>query len=427
MTNKKNLKVAIISCFSDPLSPLGGRQAGGVSVYIYDLVRALSKAGVSVDVFTRWENRKTDQIVKIAQRGRVIRLKAGPRHFIPHEEVGVYMPDFIEHVLSFARENKIKYDLIHSHQYISGMVALQLKYILKIPLIHSFHSLGKVKAQVQGCDETLERYEVEQQILKKADKIIATSPQEKIDIINLYESDDEKVSIVPAGVNLKRFSKLNLDLARKKTGIAKEKKVIVFAARMDINKGGLTLIQAIKKIKTYYKSIFKNLEVHIFSGDPRKSRSKEKKEANFRKKMNSEISRLGLSKTIKLSPALDQEKLHYYYSSANAVIMPSYYESFGLVAAEAMASGTPVIASNVGGLRWVVQDGITGFHAEPNNPKQFAQKIVEILIDKKLEERLRENCAIYAHQTFNWDNSAAKIKGIYESELAKNSWSQKVV
>lgn len=415
--NNKNLKIAMISCFSDPLAPVGGRQIGGASIYINELAKNLDNLGVSVDVFTRWDNRRADQVARISKRSKVIRLKAGPRNFISQEDYASYMPEFIENFLKYCREKKLHYDIIHTHQYASGLVGLRLKYILKTPLVHTFHSLGKIKYQAMGKDisnENDERFLVENKIISNAEKIVATSPQEKVSIIKLYNKKNENnIVVIPAGVNFKRFTTLTKDIARKKLHIDKNKKIIMFAGRMDENKGLTVLIEAVKRIKNYYPKVYENLLVYVFAGDPRKERRKEKVEETFRHKVVKLMSECMVKDKIFLSQGIDQEKLHYYYCAANLVAMPTYYESFGLVAIEAMASGTPVVVSNVGGLKWTVQNNLTGYKVPAKNPLELARKMVKILDDPELEKRLGQNARIYVSQNFDWQNIAREIKKIY--------------
>lgn len=415
---KKNLKIAMISCFSDPLAPVGGRQIGGASIYINELAKNLDNLDVSVDVFTRWDNRRSEQIARISKRAKVIRLKAGPRNFIPQENYSSYLAEFIENFLKYCREKKLEYDIIHTHQYASGLIGLRLKYILKLPLVHTFHSLGKVKLEAMGQnidDPTNERFLIENKIISKAEKIIATSPQEKINIINLYNSKAENsITVIPAGVNLKRFTPIETNVARKKLGLGQDKKIVVFAGRMDENKGLTVLVEAVKLIKNYYPKVFEKLLVLVFAGDPRKERRKEKIEDSFRRQVIKLISSKKLKDKFVLSQAVDQEKLHYYYCAANLVAMPTYYESFGLVAVEAMACGTPVVVSDVGGLKWTVHNDLTGYKVTARKPLDLARKMVKILDNPELESRLGQNAEIYADQNFNWQIIANNIKKVYE-------------
>jgi D-inositol-3-phosphate glycosyltransferase len=163
----------------------------------------------------------------------------------------------------------------------------------------------------------------------------------------------------------------------------------------------------------------KNLEVLIFSGDPRKILKKERTESGLRQQLKNSVKRFGLEQCVKLHNGLDQDKLHRYFGAADIVVVPSFYESFGMVAVEAMATGTPVVASNVGGLQWTIEDGITGFHAKAGNPRDFARQILKIINDKQLEERLAENAKIHVQNNFSWALAAERTAHIYKTLLEK--------
>lgn len=417
MPDSSNFRVAMISEHGDPLAPLGGQQSGGQNVYVYELAKALSNLGIKVDVFTRWDNRQSANIVRFAKRAKVIRLKAGPRHFISKDKFGPLMPEFVEHFLEYLRSNKIKYNLIHSNYYYSGWVGIQLKNILKIPLVHTYHSLGLLKKQALGEKDTSpdERIKIETLILNNADKIVSTSPQEKISMIEEYQAKVANIVVIPAGVNIRRFTPLNKNLARKKLKLPADKFIVVFAGKMERRKGGITLIKAVNNIKNRWPKIYRNLLVFMFSGDPRTQRTKEKQEKIAKHDLKNTVEQYKLKDAIKLLPGITQEKLHYYYGAANVVVMPSYYEPFGMVAVEAMATGTPVVASNVGGLKWIIEDNITGFHAEVKNPVSFARQIVKILSKPSLADRLCKNSIIRSRNNFSWVKIAQKILKVYKN------------
>lgn len=413
--NTTELTVAMISEHGDPLAPLGGQQAGGQNVYVYELARALSRLGVRVDVFTRWENRKAAQKVRFATRAKVIRLKAGPRHFISKDQFGPLMPEFVERFLEYGRETKTKYDLIHSNYYYSGWAGIRLKQILEIPLVATFHSLGKMKQTALGKSDTspTERLDIEQQIFAEADRIIATSPQEKAFMAKAYGADERNIAIVPPGVNVRRFSPVKQDAARKRLKLDPEKHIVVFAGKMEPRKGALTLVEAVDRIRTDASDVFDALEVFLFSGDPRQRLRKEARETDFRHMIRDEIAQRKLGHTIKFLPGVGQEMLHYYYAAADVVAMPSYYEPFGMVAIEAMATGTPVVASAVGGLLWTVQDGVTGFQVKPRNAGDLAKKLLRVLRDPTLRASLGEQAHERTTADFAWQSVAATIYNEY--------------
>ncbi len=420
--NNSMLTIAMLSEHGDPIAPLGGQQSGGQNVYVYELSRALSNLGVKVDVFTRWENRKSAQKIRFAKHAKVVRLKAGPRQFISKDKFGPLMPEFVEHFLEYARTAKRKYDVIHTHYYYSGWAGMQLKHLLHIPLVATYHSLGIYKKKALGSRDTspLQRIKIEKKIAELSDKIITTSPQEKVCLISEYQTDPNKVIVIPAGVNIRRFSHLDRTLARKRLGIPLDKIIVMFAGKMERRKGAITLVTAIRVIKHTYPELYKKLSVLLLSGDPRTQRHKEKQEATARHDVKDAIFTMGVSDTVKLLPGVGQELLHFYYGAANVVVIPSYYESFGMVAIEAMATGTPIVASEVGGLQWIVEDGITGFHAKPKDAKGFARQIVKILIHPELAHRLSKNAMIRVHRNYSWPLIAESVLDVYEHLVERN-------
>ncbi len=418
--NDRPLTIAMISEHGDPLAPLGGQQAGGQNVYVYELARSLSALGVKVDVFTRWENRTADPIVRFATRAKLIRLKAGPRHFISKDKFGPLMPEFIEHFLEYMRASKRQYDLIHTNYYYSGWAGLRLKEILKIPMVATYHSHGLMKREALGEQDSSpdERTRIEQEIFAGADGIVATSPEEKIFMLKHYGTA-QQLAIIPPGVNLRRFSPIKQEYARRKLGLATDKKIVVFAGKMEPRKGALTPIEALREIPRRWPATYHQPELYLFSGDPRQKLRKEERERDIRHKVRDAITRYKLEDAIHFMPGQPQDVLHEYYAAADVVVMPSYYEPFGMVAIEAMASGSPVVASDVGGLRWTVEDGITGYHAKPKDGLDFARQVVRILKNPALRNRLGENAQIRARREFGWQGIARKMKQFYTTQLEK--------
>jgi len=275
MKKNNKFRIAMISEHGDPLAPLGGQQSGGQNVYVYELARALSKLGVGVDVYTRWDSKKSDPVVRFAERAKVIRLKAGPQQFVSKDKFGPLMPEFVEKFLEYTRTSKTKYDLIHSHYYFSGWAGLQLKNILKVPLVETYHSLGLLKKRAMGERDTspTERTAIEKLVMEKADKIIATSPSEKLSMISEYKPKNSDIVVVPCGVNLLRFKPIDKNKSRKKLGIPLNKKIVVFASKMERRKGGLTVVAVAKEIKKRWPAIYENLQIYIVLWRSKKRKS----------------------------------------------------------------------------------------------------------------------------------------------------------
>ncbi|NTU69769.1 glycosyltransferase family 1 protein, partial [bacterium] len=256
-----------------------------------------------------------------------------------------------------------------------------------------------------------ERTDIETEIMQRATRVVVTSPQEKLDMVREYKVSNKNAVVIPPGTNLNNFFPLDKIKSRKKLGIDIDKKIVVFVSKMERRKGGLTFLKTIAEIKKKWPIIFDNMEVYFSSGDPRKSRRGV--ESRYDKELVDTINKNNLDKVIRYMRGLTRETLHYYYGAANVVVMPSYYEPFGMVATEAMATGTPVVASNVGGLKWNVEEGITGYHADPHDYKGFAKQIVKILNDEKLEKRLSENGIIRVNNNFSWKVVTKQMLKLY--------------
>jgi len=415
--NNRDLRVAMISEHGDPLAPIGGQQSGGQNIYVYELARSLSKIGVKVDVFTRHENPADPTVELFAPKARVIRLKAGPMRFVSKEKFDAIMPFFLEEFFGFIKRKKIKYDLIHSHYYYSGWAGVKIKETLDIPLVATFHSLGVVKRKAMGLEDKSpdKRLLIEKEVMDRADHIVAVSPDEKRNIVKEYKINSRKVTVVPPGVNFEKFTPLAKDRARRIAEIDSKSKVIVFAGKLDRGKGVFTLIEAVNFLKKHWPLLYKDLIVYIFSGDPRGNANYSRQDRNLKREFFSLINEYGLADKIRLKPAIEQVKLHTFYAAADVIVMPSLYETFGLVAVEAMATVRPVIASKVGGLKWSIINGTTGLHAKPQNPKDFALQIVKVLQDEEWAQTLGINAYLRVRSNFNWFWTSREILEIYKS------------
>ena len=381
-------KIAIISAHTCPLDRLGTRDAGGMNVYVRELSRALGPMGFEIDVFTRCQDLSLPIIVD--DNGmRVIYLKAGPQAPYPKEVLPRYFGEFLDEIVSFADSED--YDLLHSHHWLSGWVASRLKDIWKVPMIHTFHTLGYLKPS------TRYRLEIEAHTVRAAGSIIATSEVEKNDLIQYYNAESDKIDVIPCGVNLKLFKRLDPGLSKKYLGLPQQK-YLLFVGRIAPIKSIETLLKAMRMLQ---------FQVHLLIiGGENGSR-----ELQSLKKMTG---KLGITNRVSFLEAKPQTVLSYYYSAAEICILPSRYESFGLVALESMACGTPVIASRVGGIPEVVEHGKTGFLITPGDEKEIAGGIEYLLKD----EKLRNSMALQAHKRakgFSWKSVADKVSSIYRT------------
>jgi D-inositol-3-phosphate glycosyltransferase len=416
-------RIAMLSVHTCPLAMLGGKKSGGMNVYVRDLSRELARLGVQVDVYTRSQDSYVPMIsFGLGYGARVIHIKAGPERPIPLTEVTNYLDDFSRGVLQFAAEEGISYDLIHSHYWLSGLVAGKLKEEWNdVPVIHMFHTLGRMKNRVATSDRELapqERIEGEQKVIEIADRIVVATPAEQAQLHWLYGNRSGKEVVVSPGVDLERFKPIPKEAAKAKVGIPTQDKSILFVGRIEPLKGVDTLLQAMALIQERYPAAVENVDVTIIGGDPW-ANDPDLEMA----RLHAMREQLGIHDIVTFIGARDQNELPFYYSAAEMVIMPSHYESFGMVALEAMATGTPVIASEVGGLAFLIRDGENGFHVPSRNPEALAERIYELLTHEACIQKLGQNARKYAQQ-YAWNDIAEKMLGVYGALLAPREAAQ---
>lgn len=413
-------RIAMLSVHTCPLAMLGGKKTGGMNVYVRDFSRELGRQGIQVDVFTRSQDDCQPFIRHdLGYGGRVIHIPAGPERPIPLAENALYLDEFVQGVLNFAAAENAHYDIIHSHYWLSGLVAEKLRVAWGgTPIVQMFHTLGHMKNQIASSDSERapeERIAGEYRVMQIANQIIAATPAEEEQLITLYDADPAKISIIPPGVDLNRFQPIDKKTAKQRVGIPCGDANILFAGRIEPLKGVDTMLRAMALLQQRCPVIVENCCMAIVGGDP------------WADDLDDEMARLqqlrndlDIHDLVVFLGAKDQEILPNYYAAAEMVVMPSHYESFGMVALEAMAMGTPVIASEVGGLAHLVQDGQTGFHVPSRDPEALADRIYALLSSPGCREYLGKNAREYAKQ-YSWVNIVERMMQEYEEILARQT------
>jgi len=408
-------RTAVLSVHSCPLAALGGKETGGMNVYVREMAREMGRLGYVVDVFTRSQNPHITRIVHLGRNARVIHLKAGPEEPLPKNDLLPHLGEFTSGVMQFASEEGISYDVIHSHYWLSGRVGEALKLRWSVPLIHMFHTLGILKNTLNRSRserESEERIGIEKEIMKSADVIIAPSPWEKERMISHYAADPEKIRVIPCGVDLKLFFPVLPGKARKRLGLSK-RKFVLFVGRIDAIKGIDLLIRAIGRLIEKSCLGKHDIGLIVVGGDKDADPRIETQEMQRLRKL---VSRLNLEEEVAFWGAQRQDLLPFFYSAAEAIILPSRYESFGMVALEAMGCGTPVIASRVGGLQFTVEDGRTGFLFPEGNWRELAERIKEVIVSRSLKKKLGD-AALRRAQEFAWPRIAKEVLSVYGALL----------
>jgi D-inositol-3-phosphate glycosyltransferase len=415
------INVAMLSYHTCPLATLGGKDTGGMNVYVHQLTRTLGKLGVRVDVFTRSQDEHVPHVLHdLGYHNRVVHIPAGPEVPLPKAELERYIPKFVQGIKSFAESKNIQYDLIHSHYWMSGLAAIELSQTWNIPFLHMFHTLVLMKNRIAQTPQEMEgEYRIlgEKKVISKANRIIAATLAEKSQLEFLYKAPSSKISVIPPGVDTRHFYPIPKDEAKEVVGVPEDSHTILFVGRIEPLKGIDKLIQAISIIQNNGELRCCPHNLVIIGGEPN-AKSEE---------MNAEMARLqdmvedlGIENFVIFLGKQDQQLLPYYYSASEIVVMPSHYESFGMVALEAMACGTPVVASQVGGLAFLVRDGETGFVVPGNDVQMLAKRIVELIKDKDLRNKLGNKSAEYA-QLYAWEIISEKMIEVYNQVLEKHN------
>ena len=407
----------MLSYHTCPLATLGGKSTGGMNVYVRDLTKALGRLGIHVDVFTRSQDEHVPHVLHdLGYGNRVVHIPAGLEVPLTKEELVGFIPTFVEEILKFEKEKNIQYDLIHSHYWMSGLAAIALKEKWNVPLIHMFHTLGEMKNQVAKNPEEREssfRIDCEKKILEKADQIVAATLSERAQLDWFYKANLSKIVVIPPGVDLSHFYPIPVDEAREFVGVKLKDKMVLFVGRIEPLKGIDTLISAMPCLNFMEDLGFCPVTLTIIGGDPDADPEFMTAEMTRLQELSND---LGMDNMVIFLGKRSQDTLPYYYSAADVVVMPSHYESFGLVALEAMACGTPVIASQVGGLTHLVQDGVTGYHVANDDPQELCSKLKLLLGDEERRLRFGKQATRRA-QEYSWEVIADQIKSTYSALL----------
>ncbi|NEP01571.1 MAG: glycosyltransferase family 1 protein [Symploca sp. SIO2E9] len=412
MDTRSKQHIALISVHGDPAVEIGKEEAGGQNVYVRQVGEALAAQGWHVDMFTRKASTQQPSIVEHAPRCRTIRLTAGPEAFVPRQEIFEYCGEFLEELLKFQQQAGFEYSLVHSNYWLSASVGMEWKQRQSIKQVHVYHSLGAVKYQsvdnIPAIANT--RLAIEKKVLETSERTVATSPQEREHLRSLV-STIGNVDIIPCGTDIRRFGAIDNIEARQKLGIEADEKVIFYVGRFDPRKGIETLVRAVGSSQLRGKSKLKL----IIGGGSRPGES----DGIERVRIEGIIAELGMSEFTIFPGRIGDDLLPTYYAAADVCVVPSHYEPFGLVAIEAMASGTPVVASDVGGLQFTVVPEQTGLLVPPKDDAAFAKAIDRILSNPDWRNQLGYWARTRVENQFSWDGVAHQLGELYSKLLEK--------
>jgi D-inositol-3-phosphate glycosyltransferase len=385
-----SLHVAMLSVHTCPLAALGGKETGGMNVYVREVSRELGRMGVTVDVFTRSQNPSIPRVVRLGEGARVIHLAAGAETPMARERVHEHLDEFVDGVDAWRIAGSIDYDLIHAHYWLSGVVALRLKARWSVPVLQMFHTLGRLKNRVARRAAELEplvRLEEETRVVSSADRIVAANVVERAELLRDYAARASRIATIPCGVDTDLFGPGDRDAARRGLGLD-HRPLLLWVGRIAPIKGLETLLGAVARLRDAGQAI----QLLIVGGDA--DEPTDGHEAFLRQR----IERLHLAETVRLVGPQPQDVLPAYYRASDVTVLPSYYESFGMVALEAMACGSPVVASRVGGLVTTVRDGVTGYLVPDGDVGALAERLETLVADDELRWRLGREGVRWAAQ-----------------------------
>ncbi|MFD4603354.1 D-inositol-3-phosphate glycosyltransferase [Streptomyces sp. NPDC058464] len=403
-------RVAMLSVHTSPLHQPGTGDAGGMNVYIVELAQRLAAINIEVEIFTRATSGGLPHTVELAPGVLVRHVDAGPYEGLAKEDLPAQLCAFTHGVMqAWAGHRPGHYDLVHSHYWLSGHVGWLAAQRWGVPLVHAMHTMAKVKNANLADGDTPEpaaRVIGETQIVAAADRLIANTSEEADELVRHYSADPEKVAVVHPGVNLDRFRPADgRAAARARLGLPQDALVPLFAGRIQPLKAPDILLRAVAVLLDERPELRSRIVVPIVGGPSGSGLAKPEG-------LQKLAARLGVADVVRFRPPVGQEQLADWFRAASVLVMPSYSESFGLVAIEAQAAGTPVLAASVGGLPVAVRDGETGFLVCGHDPADYARVLRRFADDASLADRFGSAAARHA-QCFGWDTAAAATADVY--------------
>ncbi|MBE9020187.1 glycosyltransferase [Chroococcidiopsidales cyanobacterium LEGE 13417] len=405
--------IALISEHATPLGIFGGVDSGGQNVYVGQVAKHLAAIGYSVDVFTRRDRPQLPEVVEWHCGVRIIHVSAGKPEVLPKEALLPHMEEFTANAIAFM-DRQWRYDLIHANFWMSALVAAEIKRQRGIPFVVTFHALGRVRRLHQGNADRFpdERFAIEDRIVREADKIIAECPQDREDLLSLYPADPEKIKVIPCGFDRSEFWQIDRFQARLSLGIPQQERIVLQLGRLVPRKGVDNAIRGFARLVEQHEITARLLIVGGESVHPDPQITPEIG------RLNAIASTLGIGDRVTFIGHRGREVLKYFYSAADVFVTTPWYEPFGITPLEAMACGTPVIGSNVGGIKFTVKDGETGYLIAPNEPEILGDRLAFLFQNHSLLHLLGKQALRHVERCFTWQKVTSEIAALYETILA---------
>jgi len=393
-------RIAVISMHTSPTAALGQSANGGMNVYIREICSAFSNCGIATDVFTRRVGADDPEVERMAALSQVVYLPAGHDHSDKYQ-LRHHVDELAAGALAFIDEQHLEYQLIYSHYWLSGLVARSLSETLGLPWVHTAHTLGLVKNRqlAPGAKpEPVERIQAEREIAGGADLLIASTDDELEDLVLLHGAARDRIAVVAPGIDLATFFPMPKAEAKRKIGFPGQR-LLLFVGRLERLKGVETILRALALAADRRHQ---DVRLLVLGEDSRDAEQSEKD------RLRQIAVELGIADRVDFLGSVAHHELPYFYAAADACLMPSYSESFGLVGLEAQACGCAVIASNVAGLASVVRDGVTGYLVDGHGPAEWADRILQLLNDPENAEQMGRRGVLLA-QRFPWTLAADRV------------------
>lgn len=403
-------RIAMISEHASPLGNLGGIDAGGQNVYVAHLARHLAALGHTVDVFTRRDDPALPPIVRLAPGARVIHVRAGPPAYVPKEDLLPHMDEFTGWMATYL-QTAAPYDLVHANFWMSGLVAADLKQRLGLPFAITFHALGLVRRQHQGEADgfPLEREAIERRIVREADRVIAECPQDEQDLLTLYDADAERLAVVPCGFDADEFAPSDPTPARERLGFAPDERIVLQLGRMVPRKGVDNAIRGFARLGREHSIPARLVLVGGSPSDP------DPRIAAEATRLAAIAADEGVEEMVTFAGRQGREALRDFYSAADIFVTTPWYEPFGITPLEAMACGTPVVGSNVGGIRSTVVDGLTGYLVPPNDPDALGDRLAALFRAPARLRQFSRNAVTHVNTHYRWERVAGEVSNVFET------------
>jgi D-inositol-3-phosphate glycosyltransferase len=392
-------RVAMISVHTSPLAQPGAGDGGGMNVYVRSLASNLARAGVHCDVLTRAEHAEQPPVVEVEVGFRVVHLPAGPVAPVPKQAVPELVEPFVDAALGFFAAEDDLPDVLHANYWISGAVGHRLKHALDLPLVATFHTLDRVKAEAGVGDDPETRARVEGEVANCADLVIAATDDERRQLVTLYAAERDRIEVVPPGVDHRVFVPGEREAARLALGLDPQRRVLLYVGRIQRLKGTDLAVRTLAELD-------RDVSLLVVGGPSGNDGEAEMVE------LRTLVADFGLEDRVRFVPPQPHDRLVTYYQAADVCLVPSRAESFGLVALEAAACGTPVVAADVGGLRSVVDDGHTGFLVDGRAAVEYRAPVDVLLSDPELARDMGRN-ALARSGRYLWSIAAARLRRLY--------------